>query len=203
MDYSEFFSKNLPAAVEMPAGLRADTAHIFSVTNAVPQAIDGALYAEAMSSVLLREATSLAGYPGLKGHEGLRGVIADELKDKRSADVDIDDIFISDGAGGAIRKLVDAFIDAGDVVIAEEFTYSGTLNMLLSKRAEVIHVNSDMDGMDTDALEAEIKRLAARGRKPKFIYTIPVYQNPTGATLSLERRKHMLRIAAEYNIPIV
>ncbi|MDE2687672.1 MAG: PLP-dependent aminotransferase family protein [Chloroflexota bacterium] len=203
MDYSEFFSKNLPAAVEMPAGLRADTAHIFSVTNAVPQAIDGALYAEAMSSVLLREATSLAGYPGLKGHEGLRGVIADELKDKRSADVDIDDIFISDGAGGAIRKLVDAFIDAGDVVIAEEFTYSGTLNMLLSKRAEVIHVNSDMDGMDTEALEAEIKRLAARGRKPKFIYTIPVYQNPTGATLSLERRKHMLRIAAEYNIPIV
>ncbi len=203
MDYSEFFSKNLPAAVEMPAGLRADTAHIFSVTNAVPQAIDGALYAEAMSNVLLREATSLAGYPGLKGHEGLRGVIADELRDKRSADVDIDDIFISDGAGGAIRKLVDAFIDAGDVVLAEEFTYSGTLNMLLSKRAEVIHVNSDMDGMDTEALEAEIKRLAARGRKPKFIYTIPVYQNPTGATLSLERRKHMLRVAAEYNIPIV
>ena len=203
MDYSEFFSKNLPAAVEMPAGLRADTAHIFSVTNAVPQAIDGALYAEAMSSVLMREAASLAGYPGLKGHEGLRGVIADELKDKRSADVDIDDIFISDGAGGAIRKLVDAFIDAGDVVLAEEFTYSGTLNMLLSKRAEVIHVNSDMDGMDTEALEAEIKRLAAQGRKPKFIYTIPVYQNPTGATLSLERRKHMLRIAAEYNIPIV
>lgn len=203
MDYSEFFSKNLPAAVEMPAGLRADTPHIFSVTNAVPQAIDGALYAEAMSSALLREATSLAGYPGLKGHEGLRGVIADELKDKRSADVDIDDIFISDGAGGAIRKLVDAFIDAGDVVLAEEFTYSGTLNMLLSKRAEVIHVNSDMDGMDTEVLEAEIKRLAARGRKPKFIYTIPVYQNPTGATLSLERRKHMLRIAAEYNIPIV
>ena len=203
MDYSEFFSKNLPAAVEMPAGLRADTAHIFSVTNAVPQAIDGALYAEAMSSVLMREAASLAGYPGLKGHEGLRGVIADELKDKRSADVDIDDIFISDGAGGAIRKLVDAFIDAGDVVLAEEFTYSGTLNMLLSKRAEVIHVNSDMDGMDTEALESEIKRLAAQGRKPKFIYTIPVYQNPTGATLSLERRKHMLRIAAEYNIPIV
>ena len=169
----------------------------------MPQAIDGALYAEAMSSVLMREATSLAGYPGLKGHEGLRGVIADELKDKRSADVDIDDIFISDGAGGAIRKLVDAFIDAGDVVLAEEFTYSGTLNMLLSKRAEVIHVNSDMDGMDTEALESEIKWLAAQGRKPKFIYTIPVYQNPTGATLSLERRKHMLQIAAEYNIPIV
>ena len=203
MDYSEFFSKNLPATVEMPAGLRADTAHIFSVTNAVPQAIDAAAYAEAMSSALMREATTLAGYPGMKGHEGLRGVIAGELKDKRGAAVDIEDIFLSDGAGGAIRKLVDAFIDAGDIVLAEEFTYSGTLNMLLSKRAEVIQVESDADGMNTDALEAEIKRLASVGRKPKFIYTISVYQNPTGATLSLERRKRMLEIAAQYDIPIV
>ena len=67
MDYSEFFSKNLPAKVEMPTGLRADTTHIFSVTNAVPQAIDPAKYAEAMSSVLAREARSLAGYPGIEG----------------------------------------------------------------------------------------------------------------------------------------
>ena len=203
MDYSEFFSKNLPATVEMPTGLRADTPHIFSVTNAVPQAIDPELYAEAMSNVLAREARSLAGYPGMKGHEGLRGVIADELKDKRGATVDIDDIFLSDGAGGAIRKLVDAFIDPGDVVLAEEFTYSGTLNMLLSKRADVIHVKSDLEGMDMDALEAMIKKLAAEGRKPKFIYTISVYQNPTGSTLSLDRRERLLEIASEYDILIV
>ena len=74
MDYSKLFSKNLPATVEMPTGLRADTAHIFSVTNAVPQAIDAELYAEAMSNALAREAKSLAGYPGMKGHEGLRGL---------------------------------------------------------------------------------------------------------------------------------
>ena len=73
MDYSEVFSKNLPASVEMPTGLRADTAHIFSVTNAVPQAIDAELYAEAIGNALRREATSLAGYPGLKGHEGFAG----------------------------------------------------------------------------------------------------------------------------------
>ena len=203
MDYSEFFSKNLPATVEMPAGLRAETAHIFSVTNAVPQAIDPELYAEAMSSVLAREARTLAGYPGMKGHEGLRDLIAAELKDKRGADVDIEDIFLSDGAGGAIRKLVDAFIDPGDVVLAEEFTYSGTLNMLLSKRADVIHVESDLEGMDMDALESTIKKLAAEGRKPKFIYTISVYQNPTGSTLSLERRERLLEIASEYDILIV
>ena len=203
MDFSRFFSNNMPAPVEMPAGLRADVPGIFSVTNAVPQCIDASAYAAAISDALAREATSLAGYPGLKGHEGLRGVIAAELKDKRGVDADIDDIFLTDGAGGAIRKLVDAFIDPGDVVVAEEFTYSGTLNMLLGKRAEVVHIASDENGMNTDALEAAIKDLAARGKTPKFIYAIPVYQNPTGATLSAERRVHMLRVASEYGVPIV
>ncbi len=203
MDYSQFFSKNLPATVEMPQGLRADTKHIFSVTNAVPQSIDAGAYAEAMSSILAREASSLAGYPGMKGHDGLRGVIADELQDKRGVNADIEDIFLSDGAGGAIRKLVDAFIDPGDIVLAEEFTYSGTLNMLLGKRAEVVHIESDEDGMNTDALEQAVRDLTASGKKPKFIYTIPVYQNPTGATLSMERRTRMLEIAAEYDLPIV
>ena len=88
-------------------------------------------------------------------------------------------------------------------MLAEEFTYSGTLNMLLSKRAEVIHVESDVEGMNPDALVAEIKRLAAGGRKPKFIYAISVYQNPTGSTLSLERRERLLEIASEYDILIV
>ena len=203
MDYSKFFSKNLPATVEMPQGLRADTKHIFSVTNAVPQSIDAGAYAEAMSSILAREASSLAGYPGMKGHDGLRGVIADEIQDKRGVNADIEDIFLSDGAGGAIRKLVDAFIDPGDIVLAEEFTYSGTLNILLGKRAEVVHIKSDEDGMNTDALEQAVRDLTASGKKPKFIYTIPVYQNPTGATLSMERRARMLEIAAEYDIPIV
>ena len=203
MDYSKFFSNNLPAAVEMPAGLGADVPHIFSVTNAVPQCIDGGAYAEAMGSVLAREASTLAGYPGLKGHEGLRGVIADELKDKRGVNADLNDVFLTDGAGGAIRKLVDAFIDPGDVVIAEEFTYSGTLKMLLEKRADVVHIASDADGMNTDALADTVRDLTARGRKPKLIYTIPVYQNPTGSTLSAERRRRMLAIASEYDIPIV
>lgn len=203
MDFSQFFSKNLPAVVEMPPGLGADVKHIFSVTNAVPQCIDGGTYAEAMGSILAREAQSLAGYPGMKGHEGLRGLIADELKDKRGVDADLNDIFLTDGAGGAIRRLVDAFIDAGDVVLAEEFTYSGTLKMLLEKRADVVHIASDDEGMNTDALEQALRDLAARNMKPKFIYTIPVYQNPTGATLSAQRRKHMLRVAAEYNVPII
>ncbi len=203
MDYSGIFSKNLPAAVDMPAGLGADVKHIFSVTNAVPQCIDGGKYAEAMGSILAREAASLAGYPGAKGHEGLRSLIAAELRDKRGVEADLEDIFLTDGAGGAIRKLVDAFVDAGDVVIAEEFTYSGTLKMLLEKRAEVVHIESDGDGMNTDALEQAVRDLTARGKKPKLIYTIPVYQNPTGATLSADRRVQMLRIAAENEIPII
>ena len=98
------------------------------------------------------EGAALAKYPPPQGHVGLRELIAQRLKDNRGIDVPIESIFLSSGAGGAIGTIVDAFIDAGDTVLVEEFTYSGTLNMLLGHRANVIHIPTDEDGMDTDAL---------------------------------------------------
>ena len=95
-------------------------------------------------------------------------------------DVPIDNIFLSAGAGGAVGTILDAFIDAGDTVLVEEFCYSGTLGMLLSKRANVVHIATDGNGMDTDALEETVKDLVANGTQPKLIYTIGVYQNPMG-----------------------
>ena len=203
MDYSRLFTSNLPAEVDSPAGLRAQVKYIFSVTNACPEGIDVELYADAARDALRREGKSLAGYPPPLGHDGMRQLIVDNLKEKRGADVDLDNVFLSDGAGGAIRSILGAFIDPGDIVLQEEFSYLGTLRMLLEKRAEVIHIPTDDDGMDTDALERTVKALAAQGKRPKMIYTISVYQNPMGVTLSAERRKHMVRISQEYGIPIV
>ncbi|MCH7626522.1 MAG: PLP-dependent aminotransferase family protein [Chloroflexi bacterium] len=203
MDYNKLYTKNLPADVDSPAGLRAQVKYIFSVTNACPEGIDVELYADAARDALHREGKSLAGYPPPLGHEGMRQLIVDNLKEKRGADVDLDSVFLSEGAGGAIRSIVGAFIDPGDIVLQEEFSYLGTLRMLLEKRAEVIHIPTDDDGMDTDALEKTVKALAAQGKRPKMIYTISVYQNPMGVTLSAERRRHMVRISQEYGIPIV
>jgi 2-aminoadipate transaminase len=203
MDYTNLFSKNLPAHVDSPAGLQADVKYVFSVTNACPVSIDSEAYAEAARAALVREAKSLAGYPPAQGHLGMREIIAENLREKRGAEVDVDSIFLADGAGGAIRTLLDAFIDPGDIVLLEEFSYLGTLRMLLQKRANVIHVPTDEHGMDTDTLEQTVKALVAQGRQPKLIYTISVYQNPTGVTLSLDRRRHMVEISQKYGIPIL
>ena len=203
MDYSSLLSHNRPAEVDMPAGLRAETKYIFSVTNAVPEFIDVERYSSAVRDIVLREGKDLAPYPPPSGHEGLRGLIADNLRDRRSADVDVDSILLSDGAGGFIRLYLDTFIDPGDVVFLEEFSYLGTLRMLLSKRAEVVHIPTDNQGMKTEELERAIKAVKAQGKTPKLIYAISVYQNPMGVTLSAERRKHMLGIARDHGVPIL
>ena len=88
-------------------------------------------------------------------------------------------------------------------MFVEEFCYSGTLGMLLGKRANVVHVKSDANGMDTGALEEAVKDSVSKGVQPKLIYTIGVYQNPMGMTLSAERRRHMLEISQTYGIPIL
>ncbi len=203
MDYKSLLSHNRPAEVDVPAGLKADAKYIFSVTNAVPEFIDVEKYSVAARDVVLREGKDLAPYPPPNGHEGLRRLIADNLRDNRSADVDIEKVLLTDGAGGFIRMYLDAFIDPGDVVFVEEFSYLGTLRMLLSKRAEVVHIPTDEQGMNTEELERAIKAVKAQGKTAKLIYSISVYQNPMGVTLSADRRKHMVEIAQDYGVPIL
>ena len=203
MDYTDLFSRNLPAEVESPPGQIDDTKYVFSVTytdrDVMP--VDGLV--QALADIMPREGLDLAMYPPGQGHVGLREYIAEALHTNRGMDVPVDNIFLSAGAGGAVGTILDAFVDTGDTVLVEEFCYSGTLGMLLGKRANVIHVPTDEDGMDTDALESAIVEATSRGGKPKLIYTISVYQNPMGMTLSAERRKRMVEISQTYGIPIL
>ena len=202
MNYDKLFSSNLPPPVDMPAGLRAPTKYVFSVTYADPHSFAGQGLSDALRDAMDREGVDLAPYPPPQGHVGMRELIAQGLKEGRGLDADPDSIFLSGGAGGAIQTILDAFINPGDVVLVEEFSYLGTLRMLLQRRAQVVHVPTDDQGMDTDALESIIKDLVSKGQQPKLIYTISVYQNPMGMTLSLERRRRMVEISQRYGIPI-
>ena len=203
MDYTNLISRNLPATVEMPPGQQEDTRFTFSVTytdkDTMP--VDG--FVSALADIMPEEGIDLAKYPPPQGHPGLREYIAEALSANRGVEVPIDNIFLSAGAGGAVGTILDTIIDAGDTVFVEEFCYSGTLGMLLGKRANVVHVKSDANGMDTDALEEAVKDSVSKGVQPKLIYTIGVYQNPMGMTLSAERRRHMLEISQTYGIPIL
>ncbi len=118
-------------------------------------------------------------------------------------DVDADDVIVTTGGQQVIDLVCKALIDPGDVVIAEAPTYPGAVPSFGAYEAEVVQIEVDADGMPIDELEATLDRLAADGRRPKFIYTIPNFQNPGGVTMSLPRRKRLVQVARERELLVL
>lgn len=109
-------------------------------------------------------------------------------------------ITITSGGMQGLDLAFKIFVDPGDLVVVESPTYTNGSATALSYGAELLEVPVDEDGMDVDQLEALV---AARGKTPKAIYTIPNFQNPSGTTLSLPRRKRLLELAHQWNAVIV
>jgi len=202
-NYQDLASTTLPPEIEMPPGLREDVNYIFSVTYTDPDAMALKEFAEAAATAIERDGKDLGTYPPPQGHIALREFISSELSAKRGSEISPENIFLTSGAGGACQVFVDSFINPGDVVMMDEFCYHGSLNMFLKKGARPCHVAMDQDGIIPEKLEAAIKENIQNGHRPKLIYTISVYHNPTGATISLERRKKIVEISNKYEIPIV
>jgi 2-aminoadipate transaminase len=108
-----------------------------------------------------------------------------------------DEILITTGGQQVLDLVCKALIDPGDVVIAEAPTYPGAVPTFCSYEARVIQIEMDAEGMRIDELERTLAELAAEGLRPKFIYTIPTFQNPAGVTMSLERRRRLIEVARE------
>ena len=202
-NYQDLASTTLPPEIEMPPGLREDANYVFSVTYTDPDAMALKEFAEATATAIERDGKDLGTYPPPQGHLALREFISSELSAKRGSEISPENIFLTSGAGGACQVFVDSFINPGDVVMMDEFCYHGSLNMFLKKGARPCHVAMDQDGIIPEKLEAAIKENIQNGHRPKLIYTISVYHNPTGATISLERRKKIVEISNKYEIPIV
>ena len=94
-------------------------------------------------------------------------------------------------------------VDPGDVIVAEAPTYPGAVPTFCSYEADVVQIEMDADGMRIDELEETLDRLEREGRRPKFIYTIPSFQNPGGVTMSLPRRQRLVRIAHERELLVL
>ena len=202
-NYQDLASTTLPPEIEMPPGLREDANYVFSVTYTDPDAMALKEFAEAAATAIERDGKDLGTYPPPQGHLALREFISSESSAKRGSEISPENIFLTSGAGGACQVFVDSFINPGDVVMMDEFCYHGSLNMFLKKGARPCHVAMDQDGIIPEKLEAAIKENIQNGHRPKLIYTISVYHNPTGATISLERRKKIVEISNKYEIPIV
>ncbi|TDB75972.1 PLP-dependent aminotransferase family protein [Micromonospora sp. KC723] len=114
-----------------------------------------------------------------------------------------EDVVVTVGGQQALDLVARLFLDPGDVVLAEGPTYVGALGVFQAAQAQVVHVPMDDEGLVPEALEVAIADLARAGRRVKFLYTIPTYQNPTGVTLSEERRERVLDICERAGLLVV
>jgi 2-aminoadipate transaminase len=117
--------------------------------------------------------------------------------------VDPANVIVTTGGQQVIDLVCKALIDPGDVIVAEAPTYPGAIPTFGAYQADVVQIEIDSDGMPIDELEAVLDRLAAEGRRPKFIYTIPNFQNPGGVTMSLPRRRRLIEVARERELLVL
>jgi 2-aminoadipate transaminase len=155
-----------------------------------------------MTRVAVDSSAAALQYGPTDGLEDVRRCIQQVMAAEGTA-VETDDLMVTTGGQQVIDLVCRAFLDPGDVVVAEAPTYPGAVPCFTSYQADVVQVEMDQDGMRIDVLRETLDRLRAEGRRPKFIYTIPNFQNPGGVTLSLERRRELVRIAAEQEIVVL
>ncbi|MGQ0524290.1 MAG: aminotransferase-like domain-containing protein [Betaproteobacteria bacterium] len=159
----------------------------------------------AADAVLRREGRTLATYglsSGPQGYRPLREFLVAKLKADAGMACTVDDILITSGSLQALDLVNHALLQRGDIVIIEEDCYQGSINRLLRLGVTPIGIPLDRDGMRVDALAAALDDLKCKGVRPKYIYTIPTVQNPTGTILPVERRREMLRLSALHGVPI-
>jgi len=160
---------------------------------------------KAASDVLAREGRTLATYgldSGPLGYRRLREFLAQKLKRTAGISCSGDEILITSGSLQALDLVNGILLDRGDTVIIEQATYQGALTRLSRLGVHAVGIPLDGDGMRMDALAAALDELKRRGVRPKYIYTIPTVQNPTGTILSEARRHELLRLAAAHGVPI-
>jgi 2-aminoadipate transaminase len=141
-------------------------------------------------------------YGTAQGDPGLREMICDVMK-LEGIRARPDDVVVTVGSQQALDLVARIFIDPGDVVLGEGPSYIGALGVFAAYQAEVIHVPMDNDGLIPEALAEAIRRLAAAGRRAKFLYTVPNFHNPAGVTLSAPRRGRVLDICASAGLPVI
>lgn len=172
----------------------------FSYGLADPTMFPSEEIVDATSAVLAEDADAALNY-GMS-YRGLTQQIIERLA-KQGVTAEPDEVMVSYGSGQILGLLPRVFIDPGDTVIIEGPSFMGAVRQFSDGGARLVTVPVDDKGLDTDALEAILADLKAQGIRPKFIYTIPTFHNPSGATMTLERRKKLVALAAEYGVLIV
>lgn len=159
-------------------------------------------YASLMASVAQEACARALQYGPTEGFSTAAHCIA-EVMEAEGMTVDEGELLITTGGQQVIDLVCKTLVDPGDVIVAEAPTYPGAVPTFCSYEADVVQIEMDADGMRIDELEETLDRLEREGRRPKFIYTIPNFQNPGGVTMSLPRRQRLVRIAHERELLVL
>ncbi|MFB0565621.1 MAG: PLP-dependent aminotransferase family protein [Candidatus Aminicenantaceae bacterium] len=149
------------------------------------------------SSVLKEEKSEIFRYGPVEGFLPLRESLEKKMRNM-GVETTVENIFITSGSQQALEITSRILIEAGDYVVTEEPTYTGILSILNTLKAKIIGIPMERDGLNTDTLEEVLRKY-----EPKFLFTIPNFQNPTGVTMSMSKRKKVIFLAERYNVPIL
>ncbi|MCL2415939.1 MAG: PLP-dependent aminotransferase family protein, partial [Defluviitaleaceae bacterium] len=172
----------------------------FAAGNPSPEAFPKEIIAEIATEILNKNPITALQYGKTEGYLPLRESLVDFLGSDFNAD---NAILITSGATQGIELITKTFTNEGDLVICENPTFIGTLNAFRSYNLDVKGIPMESDGINIQALENALKEAKEKGKNVRFIYTIPNFQNPSGATLSLQKRESMYRLALEHNVLIL
>lgn len=152
----------------------------------------------ATERVLVEQPLAALQYGPTEGYTPLRELIAQHMT-RLNVDVPMSQVLISSGSQQALDQIGKLFIDPGALVAVEEPTYLGALQAWGPYKPSYVTIPMDDEGLKVDALQAILEE----GARPRFLYLVSCFQNPTGVTLSAERKIALLKLAAQYNLPIV
>ena len=167
----------------------------FGGGNPSPTALPDDIVADISRELVATNGKVLLQYGMTEGLPSLREALVPYIEQEFSVKTAMEEILPVTGSTQAFNLLLDAYTDPGDVILTENPTFLGATQAMHLHQLKVVPVDSDDEGLRIDALEAAILR-----HRPRMLYTIPTFQNPTGVTMPLERRRQIAALAEKYDL---
>lgn len=188
---------NLQPAINMQG-----SAGVISFSYGLPDepSFPAADLAQAAADVMREQAGAALQYGG---PTPLAEYLVEYIAKDQGLKITTDNLLVTVGSSQALGLACQLLIDPGDTIIVEAPTFLGAVSTFLKAEAKVTEVPLDDEGLDIEALDRTITELKAAGERVKFLYVIPTFQNPTGVTLNLERRKALLEVAKKHQVLIL
>lgn len=198
--FSDRVSNLKPSAIREIFKYAADPEVVsLSAGNPSPDAFPAKAIEEISAKVLAEDPIKVLQYSVSEGYMPLRQHLMEYMQKEHNTGSENDDILITTGAQQIMDLCTKALVNEGETVIVEAPSFIGSLNTFRSYNAKLVGVTVEPDGMNTDELEKKLKA----NPDTKFIYTIPNFQNPSGVTMSLKKRKKVYELAKKYGVLII